>query len=154
MIDFILEDGTYLEIKGYMNGKDGEKIKQFKHPLKILSTNEILPYIKYVKETYKVDELYHLYNDKHHLELEEEKKKIKNENKKEKKREKNLINTSKRLEKIEERKNIIRSVNDIDYSKSGWGIKLSKVLGMSSQKTVKFVQAYMLDELNPFFNKL
>lgn len=148
--DFILEDGSYIEIKGYMNGKDEEKIKQFKFPLKVLSTNEILPYIKYVKETYKVDKLYHLYNDTHHLELEEEKKRIK----KEKRKEKDLINTAKRLEKIEERKNIIRSVNDIDYSKSGWGIKLSKILGICSQRTVKFVQEHMLDELNPFFNKL
>jgi len=165
--DFILEDGTYLEIKGYMNGKDEEKIKQFKFPLKVLSTNEILPYINYVKETYKIDKLYHLYNDKHHLELEEKKKKDKEEkeliklNKRLEKIEKlekyriikreNAI--GKRLEKIEERKNIIRNSN-IDFSIFGWGLKLSKLLGISSQKTVKFVKEYMLDELNPFFNKL
>ncbi len=68
--------------------------------------------------------------------------------------EKDLINASKRLEKIEERKNIIRSIQNIDYSKSGWGLKLSKILGISSQRTVKFVQYHMLDELNPKFNNI
>lgn len=96
------------------------------------------------------DSVYHKTNDKYHLKLEEEKKRIKKNNK----IEKDLINASKRLEKIEERKNIIRSIQNIDYSKSGWGLKLSKILGISSQRTVKFVQYHMLDELNPKFNNI
>lgn len=146
--DFILEDGNYVEIKGYMNDKDPEKLKQFKHPLKLIRNTEIKPYIDYVTETYNVKlyEMEFLYDDKI-IELQKKKEIYEFE-----KNERKIIRLEKRNKTIEERKNIIRNINDIDYSKSGWGNKISKVLGLSPQKTVKFIKEYMLDELKPFFN--
>lgn len=50
--DFILEDGTYVEIKGYFDDKNKEKIKCFNKNIIILSRNEIKQYIDYVEEKY------------------------------------------------------------------------------------------------------
>lgn len=50
--DFILEDGLYLEIKGYMTEQNKEKIRQFRGRLEIIGKNEIKPYLDYVIEKY------------------------------------------------------------------------------------------------------
>ena len=51
--DFIMEDGTYVEIKGYLDDKNKNKIDQFKKQLKlILGKNEIKKFIQYVEKKY------------------------------------------------------------------------------------------------------
>jgi hypothetical protein len=49
--DFIVGD-KYVEIKGYLNEKDKNKIEQFKEPLILLINEGIKPYIDYAKEKY------------------------------------------------------------------------------------------------------
>jgi hypothetical protein len=50
--DFILENGDYVEIKGYMDKKNIEKISQFSCKLTILLRKDIKPYIEYVIQKY------------------------------------------------------------------------------------------------------
>jgi len=50
--DFKLEDGTYIEIKGYFDDKNRAKIKSFEKPIIILSEKEIQPMIDYVIKIY------------------------------------------------------------------------------------------------------
>lgn len=59
-----------------------------------------------------------------------------------------------KFEKLKEyRWEIIQSV-DIDFSKFGWGVKLSKLFGISSQKTVKYVKKNYNDfYINKCFKK-
>jgi hypothetical protein len=59
--DFILEDGTYVEIKGYMDDKNAEKIKQFNHNIIIICKLEIIPYLNYATGKYgkNLKNLYH-----------------------------------------------------------------------------------------------
>ncbi len=53
--DFIMEDGTYIEIKGYFDKKNIIKISSFNGSLKILNKIEIAPYLKYVINKYGKD---------------------------------------------------------------------------------------------------
>lgn len=46
--DFVLPDGSYIEIKGYSSTQWKVKIDQFQHPIKVLSKAEIKPIIDYV----------------------------------------------------------------------------------------------------------
>lgn len=50
--DFILEDGTYVEIKGYMSDKNIEKIDSFSKKIVVLDKNKIKQYIIYVEDKY------------------------------------------------------------------------------------------------------
>lgn len=50
--DFILEDGTYVEIKGYLDKKNEIKIKSFYKKLIIIDKKGIKQYIDYVVEKY------------------------------------------------------------------------------------------------------
>jgi hypothetical protein len=58
--DFILEDGTYIEIKGYMTLQNKAKIENFKLPLIVIDKVKIQMYLNYVIEKYgkKFIELY------------------------------------------------------------------------------------------------
>lgn len=58
--DFKLEDGTYIEIKGYQYPNWKSKCNQISIPLKILYERDIQPIIQYVKEKYGLNwiELY------------------------------------------------------------------------------------------------
>lgn len=53
--DFILEDATYVEIKGYNSEQWISKKSQFPHKLQILDKELIKPYIQYVEEKYGKD---------------------------------------------------------------------------------------------------
>lgn len=53
--DFILNDGTYIEIKGWFDDRTKEKISQFKNPLLIIGKNNIKPYLDYVHSKYGRD---------------------------------------------------------------------------------------------------
>ena len=61
--DFILKDGTYVEIKGYYDNKTKEKEKQFPQDKKliILKEKEMSPILEYVKNKYG-DNFIELYN--------------------------------------------------------------------------------------------
>ena len=52
--DFKTKDG-YVEIKGYLDEKNIQKITQFKHRIQIITKKEIQPYLKYVIEKYGSD---------------------------------------------------------------------------------------------------
>lgn len=54
--DFILEDGSYVEIKGYLRDNDKEKIKQFPHYLIVIMKSKIKKYLNYIKEKYNKNE--------------------------------------------------------------------------------------------------
>lgn len=49
--DFIV-NGGFVEIKGYLNKKQEAKIKKFPHEIKVISKEEIKPYLSYAKEKY------------------------------------------------------------------------------------------------------
>ena len=53
--DFKLEDGSYMEIKGYDSAQWTSKQSQFKGILHVLGKNEIKPYIEYAKSIYGDD---------------------------------------------------------------------------------------------------
>lgn len=61
--DFI-QDGAYIEIKGFFRKKDKSKIKQFPQYLKILMEKDLKPYFEYVTTKYNVrrEDLYTLYD--------------------------------------------------------------------------------------------
>ncbi len=50
--DFILEDGTYIEIKGYKSKNSDAKIKAFPFKITVLYKNEIKKYLDYAKNKY------------------------------------------------------------------------------------------------------
>jgi len=52
--DFV-ENNTYIEIKGFDTAKTLAKRKNFKHDLRVISKNEIVPYIEYVVNKYGKD---------------------------------------------------------------------------------------------------
>lgn len=60
--DFILEDRTYVEIKGWMTEQNKMKISSFKDRLLILGKKEIQPFIKYAMEKHGKDFI-NLYTD-------------------------------------------------------------------------------------------
>ena len=53
--DFILEDGTYVEIKGYLNEKNKIKINSFQDCLIVLDKHGIKVYLDYVESKYGKD---------------------------------------------------------------------------------------------------
>lgn len=54
--DFILEDGTYIEIKGYETDQTKAKYLYFPHELKVISgKKQIKPYLTYVESKYGKD---------------------------------------------------------------------------------------------------
>ena len=50
--DFIMEDGTYVETKGYLDEKNVAKIKNFPEKIVVIGKNEIKEYINYVTDKY------------------------------------------------------------------------------------------------------
>lgn len=50
--DFQYPDGTYIEVKGYLDERSKAKAEQFKHKLKILQAEEMKPYLDYVIKKY------------------------------------------------------------------------------------------------------
>ncbi len=53
--DFVMDDGTYLEVKGYSSPQWRAKCSQFPHPLRVLTKVEMQPILRYVKDTYGTD---------------------------------------------------------------------------------------------------
>ena len=59
--DFII-NGELFEVKGFYSDKDKEKIKQCPVKIKVLLKEDILPFIEYVKRTYKLNKIEDLYD--------------------------------------------------------------------------------------------
>lgn len=53
--DYILSDGTYIEVKGYLTEQATEKIKQFPDRLLVIGNEEMKPILKYVETKYGKD---------------------------------------------------------------------------------------------------
>lgn len=66
--DFILEDGSFIEIKGFEREKDKWKWKYFKNKLNILLKDDIVMFLKYVVEKYGKNFI-ELYDGNPHNEL-------------------------------------------------------------------------------------
>lgn len=61
--DFILDaTGEYIEIKGYMTEKDTAKLREFPHPISVITKNLIAPFIEYVTVEYGTCDLITLYD--------------------------------------------------------------------------------------------
>ena len=139
--DFELKDGTIIEIKGYFTKKDYEKIKVVKNSCKkiqVFEKKDMKDIFNFVIEKYKVKELSTLYENSTKNDI--IKRKTWEEYSNERKLKKEL--------NIEKKKEKIRNSN-IDFHSYGWGKLLGKYMNMSSQKAIKFVKDYMIDELNP-----
>lgn len=53
--DFVLEDGTFVEVKGIKDNRSKRKANCFHFPLKIYGYREMKPYLEYMAETYGKD---------------------------------------------------------------------------------------------------
>lgn len=65
--DFILEDGSYIEIKGYIDEKTKVKLETFSknHKLSVLLEKDLKKAVEYVKNTYGKDFIEQFLNTKH-----------------------------------------------------------------------------------------
>jgi len=128
--DFIMEDGTYVEIKGYET--EQTKAKQFQFPYKlqlICGKKGIKIYLQYVSNKYGNDFI-NLYEDKvvdmYELSCHVNYDYLKNK----------LI--------IEPLKNNILN-SKIDFLKFGWVGKVASILDISSSKVSIWMKKYMLE---------
>lgn len=53
--DFILSDGSYVEIKGYETERSRAKIRDFPHPIVLLKEKDLTQIFQYVKDKYGTD---------------------------------------------------------------------------------------------------
>jgi hypothetical protein len=53
--DYILEDGTYVELKGYLGPGQRAKLEQFPHPIQVIDGMTIKPFVRYVALKYGND---------------------------------------------------------------------------------------------------
>jgi hypothetical protein len=53
--DFILGDGSYIEIKGWKNSQHEYKLQAFPHPIQVLEKQEMKPILDYVQMKYGKD---------------------------------------------------------------------------------------------------
>lgn len=154
--DFIMEDGTYMEIKGYETEQTKAKYNQFPYEIQILKWKELRHMIKYVEDKY----------DKNFIKLYEDKKeKLINEiieidiyelscEVDYKLLQKLLIKKiAKTQEKLKKRQDIDNKINliinsNINFSKFGWVGEVSKILNISPQKVGKWMQRNMLEFYN------
>ena len=130
--DFILPDGSYIEIKGFNTEKDIFKHKSFPYKLKVLMKNDLQYAFNYVKDRYKIKKFELLYDDcsislKEELKIQE---KIKRD-----------------IDKKLELENTIKLVlnSNIDFSKYGWVSKVSNVINKTPQNVVKWMKRNMFD---------
>ena len=50
--DFILENGTYIEVKGIKDRRSMAKLRQFPYPIEMWGAKEMKPYLEYMEQTY------------------------------------------------------------------------------------------------------
>lgn len=142
--DFILDDNkTIIEIKSYETEKDLCKytgVDKIKYNFVVLKKNDIEPIIKYVKEKYKVINLYDLYTERKIQNNKKISSKAKIERIKSKKKELNNENITKQKE--------IMLNSNVDFKQHGWNKKISDILNISHASVTRFMKKYMLDFYN------
>lgn len=131
--DFIMEDGTYIEIKGYETEKDKAKYIYFPYKLKVLKRKDIKYILDYVNKKYSKD-FVTLYNDSKYPQTRTRKEYFEDVKNKTYEKEKNNI------------EKIINS--DIDFSKFGWVNEVSKLINKKPQKIKAFMKKYLLEFYN------
>ncbi len=131
--DFILEDKTYVEIKGIIDEKNKAKILNFKYTLKIIDKINIKPYLKFVIDKYGKNFILLYENCKYKDEIKIDKIKFN----------KNLYN------QIEKEKIELILKSDINFNKIGWVNEVSKIIDKSPQK----VNIWMKRFMNNFYNE-
>jgi hypothetical protein len=122
--DFILEDGTYVEIKGYYNERSKIKQQQFNYNLELIDNKKINKYLNYVIEQYG-NNFIKLYENSDYIyknKLDQLNKILKNE----------LKNKQFLLEQNIIKEKILNS--DIDFSKFGWVCKVAKLINKKTTK--------------------
>lgn len=137
--DFILEDGTYLEIKGYYTENVGQKLKYFPHPITVYYENDMKMYLDYVINKY----------GKNFIEVLQDIKiqKIPRLNK---------YDACKKLHEatIERHKtlylDIIKNAN-IDYTKFGWVSELTNLLNVSHTQIRRIIKNILPELLDTAF---
>lgn len=158
--DFILENGTYIEIKGYLDSKNKAKINQFKNKLIVIDKKTINTYLNYVINKYGKNfvELYKDYVKPEKIKKEKPKN-VKPKNIKIKKRKnKCIINNiikqqqliKNKIDKENKIKNQIEEIknSNINFSKFGWVNKVSKILKITPQKVNCWMKKNMLEFYN------
>ena len=169
--DFILDDGSFVEIKGYLDEKNAAKISQFPKKLVVLGKQELLPIFQYVKETYGVNyvTLFDNYEHKYtHIcvvcgkEFKTDRKigvccsvrcgGIHTGHLRHGKRCSNNKQRKLSKETLERMELIVTST--IDFSKVGWVSLVSELTGMSYQNVTGFMKRNLKDfyEKNCFKN--
>lgn len=136
--DFIMEDGSYIEIKGYENGLTNAKINNFPFNIKIIYYKQIKSYLEYVENKYGKDFIKLYDNQKiSKKQIQKGQKKLK------------LIKEKENLNKqiINNKINLIINSN-IDFSKFGWVQKVSEILEITPQKVNKWMKRNMLEFYN------
>ena len=141
--DYIMEDGNYVEIKGYETEQTKAKHKNFPHKLTILKLNDIKYIINYVQNKYGKDYI-KLYEDnilklKQPKILSKEKQQLQEQKQINKK-----IKEEIKITKIEKLKEELLNSN-IDFSKFGWVGEAAKILNMSPSKVNCWMKRNMLD---------
>lgn len=53
--DFILEDGSFIEVKGINDGRAKRKVSSFHFPIKVMTYSDMKPYLNYMSEKYGKD---------------------------------------------------------------------------------------------------
>jgi len=53
--DFIMSDGTYVEIKGYLSAQNSAKFSSFPEKIEVLTYKELRPVFNYVEGKYGKD---------------------------------------------------------------------------------------------------
>ena len=136
--DFIMEDGSYIEIKGQEVEKDICKWENFPLKLKILKYEEIKSYLEYVIKKYGRNfiELYDDYKISKKQLQQQEQRKINKQNRDE-------INNKNISDKI----NLILNSN-INFSKFGWVNEAAKIINITPQNVGHWMKRNMLEFYN------
>ena len=141
--DFIIENGDYVEIKGYETENDKLKINSFKEPLIVLRLKELTPYLDYVINKY----------GRNFINLYEGTIIIKPITKEERLNIKHKKHQEKMLKHYAQKIKLIKECNTIDYTKFGWVNKVSELIKIQTQAVNKFMKRYCPDILEKAFKK-
>lgn len=133
--DFIMEDGTYLEIKGYYTENVAQKLLYFPHAIVIYYEKDMKIFIDYAI-------------DKYGLNFVETLKDPKIEKIKPVKREDFLkMVKQKSIDDMKDKYLDMIKTSDIDFTAYGWQSKLARLLGCSRTHTLRILKKILPDVL-------
>lgn len=128
--DFIMEDGSYIEIKGWDNGRTQAKIEFFPFKIKILFKNDIKKYLDYAIDKYGKC-FTNLYKNQEVIEHRTKEQ---------------YYNDIKKTNDKKQENNINKVLNsNIDFSKTGWVKQTAELLNKHPQKINEWIKRYMPD---------